>query len=71
MNQTEKVKEHLDRYGSITTLEAFNDYGITRLSARIHELRTDGYPIDREFKNVKNRYGERVSVCIYKKSQTT
>lgn len=45
MQQTELVYNHLVRYGSITSIEAFNDYKITRLAARIHTLRERGVQI--------------------------
>lgn len=38
MTQNQKIIRHLARRG-ITTAEAFSRYGITRLAARIAELR--------------------------------
>ena len=46
--QKEQVLNHLKKNGSITTMVAFNRYQITRLSARIWELRKDGYEITTE-----------------------
>lgn len=44
--QKELVLDHLKHYGKITTMEAIMRYGITRLSARIYDLRhDDGYVI--------------------------
>ncbi len=37
--QNEMILHHLKEHGSITTIEAFTLYGITRLSGRIWELR--------------------------------
>lgn len=37
--QTEQVLEHLQKYGSITTIEAFYKYKIVRLGSVIHILR--------------------------------
>ena len=45
LTQTEKVLKHLLRKGSITSWEAIEKYGITRLSARIFELRELGHEI--------------------------
>ena len=39
MTQNEQILTHIKEYGSITTMEAFRSYGITRLSGRIFELR--------------------------------
>lgn len=43
--QKEQVLRHLQECGSITTLQAFKRYHITRLSEYIRELRADGYLI--------------------------
>lgn len=45
-NKTEKVLEHLKEYGCITSLEAIELYGATRLSAIIFNLRKRGYKIE-------------------------
>lgn len=44
-NKTEKVLNHLKEYGCITSLEAIELYGATRLSAIIYNLRNHGYNI--------------------------
>ena len=38
-SQNEKIKKHLKKHGSISTWTAFTRYRITRLSARIWDLR--------------------------------
>jgi hypothetical protein len=45
LNKTEKVLEHLQNYGCITSLEAIELYGATRLSDIIYRLRNRGYKI--------------------------
>jgi len=52
-------------FGSITSLEACNDLGETRLSARIFELKQKGCKITSEIIEVKNRYGEKRHVKRY------
>lgn len=66
MTQTEKVLRHMQKLGSISSWEAIMDYGITRLGARIFELRKSGYDIISERKTTKNRFGESVSFAVYK-----
>ena len=39
VTQTDLVEKHLKEKGNITSWEAFELYGITRLSAKIYELR--------------------------------
>lgn len=59
--QKQRVKEHLEAFGSITDLEAFNDYRIRRLAAVIFLLRNDDPPMDieTEWKKGKNKFGEK------------
>ena len=67
MTQCEMIKRHLETFGTITTYEAFQEYGITRLSARIWDLRhTDGLIIDNERKTAKNRFGEPIHYDVYR-----
>ena len=49
--QKESILRHLQSGRTITPLEALNLYGCYRLSARIRELRDEGYEIKSE--NVK------------------
>lgn len=39
ITQCERILRHLKDYGSITSLEAVNEYGIMRLASRINDLR--------------------------------
>lgn len=64
--QVEMILDHMNRFGSITTLEAFNNYGCTRLASRIHEIRRMGIIVNVETVAVKNRYEETVHVARYK-----
>ena len=66
MTQNEKIMKYLQDFGSITTMEAFAELGITRLASRIHELRKSGIRIDAETVTAKNRYGESVHFARYK-----
>lgn len=45
MTQNEMILNHIKKHGSITSMEAFAEYNITRLSGRIHELRAQGHKI--------------------------
>lgn len=65
MTQTERVLRHLDAFGSITSLEAMNEYGIMRLASRISDLKKQGYPITSEVEAVKNRFGENCYIKRY------
>lgn len=66
MNQCEMIVQYIRENGSITTLEAIRELGITRLASRIHDLREAGYCIEKENIKVHNRYGEACQVASYK-----
>jgi hypothetical protein len=63
--QNELILKHLKEYGGITSLEAIQEYGITRLSARIYDLRKEGYSISADKKKVLNRRRETCFVAFY------
>ena len=56
VTKTEKVLEHLQKYGSITSWEAIEKYGATRLSAIIFNLRKK-YKIENCCESFTDRYG--------------
>lgn len=65
MNQCDRILKYMNDFGSITTLQAFNDLGCTRLASRITDLRQKGIEIKSEYVSGKNRYGEKVSYKKY------
>ena len=65
MTQCEMILQHLEQYGSITAIEAMNEYGIARLASRISDLKKDGVRIQRKMVTAKNRFGESVSFAEY------
>ena len=66
MNKTKAVLQHLQEYGSITSWEAIKEYGATRLSAIIYNLR-HRYNLDIVSENVEftDRYGDKSSFAKY------
>lgn len=63
--QNERIMDYIEQFGSISTLQAFMDLGVTRLASRICELRKAGQPIVSKTEKVKNRFGEDCHVSIY------
>ena len=63
--QTFRVLAHLEEFGSITSWEAIKEYGATRLSAIIFNLRKRGYYIEKEWEESINRYGGKVRFAKY------
>ena len=64
--QAMTIMEHLKKHRSITSLEAIELYGCTRLSARVWDLR---HIYDKKIKGerirVKTRFGNEVTVTRY------
>lgn len=66
MTQNEKVLAYIVKKGGITQLEAFEKFGITRLSARAWDIKHKmGIPLKTENIKVKNRFGEPCTVKRY------
>lgn len=66
MTQERAVLKYMQEFGSITSFEAFQELGITRISARIFELRDKGHEIISIPMKTKNRYGNTVNFVKYK-----
>lgn len=66
MTHKERILRHLQDYGSITTWEAIQEYGCTRLGHYIYLLRRkEDYNITDEIIKDTNRYGEPVHYKRY------
>lgn len=61
-NKTEEVLKHLKTKRSITSLDAIDLYGATRLSAIIFNLKKRGYNIECRREETIDRYG---NTCRY------
>ena len=68
MTQRDRIIEYMEKYGSISTMEAFADLGITKLSTRISEMIREGAEISKTPETRLNRYGERVIYMRYAKA---
>lgn len=69
MTQREIILRNMEDCGSITSLEAIQEYGIMRLASRISDLKNAGYPIRREMVTRQNRYGDTVTFARYSISE--
>ncbi len=65
MTPAKRVLDYLESGNTITTLNAFNELGITRLAARIYELKEEGHDVKSKRIKVTNRYDEQCSVSEY------
>ena len=66
MNKTMAIKQHLEQYGSITSWEAIKEYGATRLSSIIYNLRYN-YNMNIINDNIEfiDRYGNKSNYAKY------
>lgn len=65
MTQTQVILDVLKSGDSISSLEAFQEFGITRLSAIIFRLRRRGYRIIGKDEETTNRFGGKVTFTRY------
>ena len=65
MTQAEQILDYMNRFGSITPMEAFTDLGVTKLATRVSEMRRDGVPIGKKLEKNVNRLGKRVQYMRY------
>lgn len=65
MTQNERILEYLDQHGSITQLEAMQEFGCYRLASRISDLKRMGFKIKREMVKGRNRYDEATAFARY------
>ena len=56
MERTEACLDYLERYGSITPIEALTAFHSFRLAAQICNLRKDGYVIKTEINDNGKKY---------------
>ena len=62
----DRTLQYMKDFGSITSLDAFREFGNTRLSATIFELRHRyGLPIKSKIEVCKNRYGDKTEFARY------
>jgi len=59
------IKKHLKSGNTITSLEAIDLFGCTRLAARIHDLKSRGLNVKKAIKKVTNRFNKSVTVAVY------
>lgn len=65
MTQEQRVLNYIREHGSITSMQAFTDLKITRLSARIFNLRARGFNIENVSHTYKNGQGTTTTYTEY------
>ena len=65
INQAKRIIDYINKYGSITSWEAYKDLGVMELHARMSQLKKEGYEFETRWETKKNRFGENVSFKRY------
>jgi len=65
MKQTEAIMQYISDFGSISSMEAFRDLGITRLAARVSDLEDKGICFNRKREKTVTRYGNETYFTRY------
>lgn len=65
MTQNQQILEHLKEHGSITPLQALNQYGCMRLGARIYDLKACGHDIRKTMESHTNNQGQEKRYARY------
>ena len=65
ITQQDRIINYLNDYKTITPLEAMRDLGCYRLSARIFDLKEQGFDIEVKMVKVTNRFGGTTKVAEY------
>lgn len=63
--QKQRVIDYINKFGSISSWEAYADLGITQLGARIDQLKKEGYNFKTEWESSKNRFGDKTDYKRY------
>lgn len=63
--QKMRILQYIHDFGSITNAEALTEIAVGNFSARLSELKQDGYVFDKQIVHRKNRYGEDTYFCRY------
>lgn len=65
MTQCEKILQYIKENGSITPINAMEEFGCMRLASRICDIKKMGYPVKVKIETAKNRNGEPVHYARY------
>lgn len=63
--QCERILQYIEETGSITQLEALEQFGCMRLASRMCDIKRMGYNVTKRMEKKKNRYGDPISYARY------
>lgn len=65
VTQKEKIINYIQKFGSVTSWEAYRDLGITQFAARVKELKEKGYEFETKWEKNENKEGRMVRFKRY------
>lgn len=65
LNQCERILKYIEEEGSITQLDALENFGCMRLASRMCDIKKMGYNVTKRTEKKKNRYGDTVTYARY------
>lgn len=65
LTQKQKVVKYIQKYGSITSWEAYKNLGITQFATRVKELKMEGYEFKTQWESKINVDGKLVRFKRY------
>jgi len=65
MTQKQAVLRYINDFGSISSMEAFSELGVTRLADVIYRIKKDGREVNSVTETIVNRYGVKVNFSRY------
>ena len=63
--QRQSVVSYMNKFGSITSWEAYSNLGITQFATRVKELKEEGYNFVTKWEKKKNREGKIIKFKRY------
>ena len=63
--QRQSVVSYMNKFGSITSWEAYSNLGITQFATRVKELKEEGYNFVTKWEKKKNREGTIIKLKRY------
>ena len=64
-SQIDRILAVLESGGTLTALDALENFGCSRLASRISDLKRQGYPVTSRMVQRRNRYGRLCRVAEY------
>lgn len=65
LTQCDRIIQFIEETGSITQMDALEQFGCMRLASRMCDIKKMGYAVEKKMEKSRNRYGEPISYARY------